>query len=134
MDSSKLDKKYMIILIVLFSMIILILSVFINIKTIEIIQYEKNNNIIFNCNGNEYLEACNDNIDRISSDLYESYQNYILTDDENTKNVILKKYIIMGDINSYIFPKEVRVIYEDETPIIFIINDHINECYLISDY
>lgn len=134
MDSSKLDKKYMIILIVLFSMIILILSVFINIKTIHIIQYEKNNKIIFNYNGNEYLEACNDNIDRISSDLYESYQNYILTDDENTENVILKKYIIMGDINSYIFPKEVRVIYEDETPIMFINNDHINECYLISDY
>lgn len=132
MQFSKLDKKYVITLILLFLMLILILNIFINIRTIDIIQFSKNNSIVFNYNGNEYFEICDANVDKFSNSLYEKYQDYLSSNKDNTSNIILKKYIVMGDIYSYIFPKNIKVIYDGEIPTIIENNDNSSECYLIS--
>lgn len=117
-------------------MALLILDLFVNISTVEIILYKKDDSMVFNYNGNEYLLICEENADKFSSDLYDSYQNYLPRDFETVANTSFRRCVTIGNVYSYIFPYKVRVIYdENKVPIMIEANNVIicNDYYLIAN-
>ena len=137
MKETKYKKIKTIILFVIFIiMLLLILDLFVNISTVEIVLYKKDDSMVFNYNGNEYLLICEENADKFSSDLYDSYQNYLPRDFETVANTSFRRCVTIGNVYSYIFPYKVRVIYDENKEPIMIEDNNVlisNDFYLITN-
>lgn len=84
-------------------MLLLIFDVFVNVNTVKIMQYSRNDTIVFNYDGREYLLICEENADKFPKDLYENYQSYLPIDYERVENTVFKKCISMGAVYIHIY-------------------------------
>ena len=126
----KTQKIRLIFTIILVLLSVLLISILINIRTVEIIQYNVEKQAVYNYNGSEYYLICSDNEKYFSEDLLKHYSEYLPLTYDKALNCKFKKYIVSGNIQTYIFPQKVRVIYADNKPIIIEENNH----YLENDY